>query len=149
MGRKAELMHSSLDEIVKLITGSLVLFSSIGLFALTLNARYTHAISRVRDLYEELQKNPDKPKLKKELDMMVYRCHLLKWSFGLLLCSGITSGIFLLGSIFSRFTGPISEEALLLFVVFSVLFIFSSMVFLFLDVLASLKATLIHIEKHN
>jgi hypothetical protein len=78
---------------------------------------------------------------------MVYRCHVLKWSFGLLLCSAISSGVFLLGSIFSRFIGHISDEALILFVVFSVLFIFSSMVFLFVDVLASLKATLIHIEK--
>jgi len=45
-------MPSKLDDIVDLITGSLVLFSSIGLFALTLNARYTHAIGRVRDIYD-------------------------------------------------------------------------------------------------
>jgi hypothetical protein len=140
-------MISKLDGIVDLITGSLVLFSSIGLFALTLNARYTHAIARVRDIYDDLQKSHEATKLAKELNMMVYRCHILKWSFGLLLCSAISSGVFLLGSIFSRFIGHISEEALILFVVFSVLFIFSSMVFLFVDVLASLKATLIHIER--
>jgi len=140
-------MFSKLDSIVALITGSLVLFSSIGLFALTLNARYTHAIGRVRDIYDDLQKSHEASKLAKELNMMVYRCHILKWSFGLLLCSAISSGVFLLGSIFSRFVGHISEEALIIFVVFSVLFIFSSMVFLFVDVLASLKATLIHIER--
>ena len=140
-------MFDRLDGIVNLITGSLILFSSIGLFALTLNARYTHAIGRVRDIYDELQKSHEATKLAKELNTMVYRCHLLKWSFGLLLCSAISSGVFLLGSIFSRFVGHISAEALILFVVFSVLFIFSSMVFLFVDVLASLKATLIHIER--
>jgi hypothetical protein len=140
-------MHSRLDSIVDLITGSLVLFSSIGIFVLTLNARYTHAIGRVRDIYNDLQKSHEATKLAKELNTMVYRCHLLKWSFGLLLCSAISSGMFLLGSIFSLFIGHISEEVLILFVVFSVLFIFSSMVFLFIDVLASLKATLIHIEK--
>ena len=146
MGRLAN-AHSRLDGIVDLITGSLILFSSIGLFALTLNARYMHAAGRVRDIYDELQKSHEATKLAKELNTMVYRCHLLKWSFGLLLCSAISSGVFLLGSIFSRFIGHISAEALILFVVFSVLFIFSSMVFLFVDVLASLKATLIHIER--
>lgn len=48
-------MPSKLDDIVDLITGSLVLFSSIGLFALTLNARYTHAIGRVRDIYDDIK----------------------------------------------------------------------------------------------
>ena len=140
-------MFSKLDSIVALITGSLVLFSSIGLFALTLNARYTHAIGRVREIYDDLQKSHEATKLAKELNAMVFRCHLLKWSFGLLLSSALSSGVFLLGSIFSRFIGHISEETLILFVVFSVLFIFSSMVFLFVDVVASLKATLIHIER--
>lgn len=140
-------MISELDGIVNLITGSLVLFSSIGLFALTLNARYTHAIGRVRDIYDDLQKSHEATKLAKELNAMVFRCQILKWSFGLLLCSAISSGVFLLGSIYSRFIWHISDEALILFVVFSVLFIFSSMVFLFVDVLASLKATLIHIER--
>jgi hypothetical protein len=140
-------MFSKLDTIVALITGSLVLFSSIGLFALTLNARYTHAIGRVREIYDDLQKSHEATKLAKELNAMVFRCHLLKWSFGLLLCSALSSGVFLLGSIFSRFIWLISEETLILFVVFSVLFIFSSMVFLFVDVVASLKATLIHIER--
>ena len=140
-------MSCNTDGIVHLVTGSLVLFSSIGLFALTLNARYTHAIGRVRDIYDDLQKSHEAAKLAKELNMMVYRCQILKWSFGLLLCSAISSGVFLLGSILSRYLGHISDGALILFVVFSVLFIFSSMVFLFVDVLASLKATLIHIER--
>ena len=140
-------MVSELDGIVNLITGSLVLFSSIGLFALTLNARYTHAIGRVRDIYDDMQKSHEATKLAKELNAMVFRCQILKWSFGLLLCSAISSGVFLLGSIYSRFIWHISDGALILFVVFSVLFIFSSMVFLFVDVLASLKATLIHIER--
>ena len=139
-------MPSKLDDIVDLITGSLVLFSSIGLFALTLNARYTHAIGRVRDIYDDIKNNDETSKLAKELKVMVFRCHLLKWSFGLLLCSGISSGIFLLGSIFSRYLGYLNEDTLLFIVVFSVFFIFSSMIFLFIDVMASLKATLINIE---
>ena len=97
--------------------GSLVLFSSIGLFALTLNTRYTHAISRVRDIYQDIKQSSsaETHKLSKELDIMVKRCHILKWSFGLLLCSGISSGLFLLGSIFSRFIGHSIDQALLLF----------------------------------
>jgi hypothetical protein len=139
-------MPNKLDDIVDLITGSLVLFSSIGLFALTLNARYTHAIGRVRDIYDDIKKSDEAIKLAKELKVMVLRCHLLKWSFGLLLCSGISSGIFLLSSIFFRYLGYFNEDTLLVIVVFSVFFIFSSMIFLFIDVMASLKATLIHIE---
>jgi hypothetical protein len=136
-----------LDGIVELVTSSLVLFSSIGIFVLTLNARYTHAIGRVRDIYDELKTSPKGEKLEKELNTMVYRCQVLKWSFGLLLCSAISSGVFMLGSIALRFTDQISAEVLILFVVFSVLFIFSSMVCLFIDVLASLRATMIHIER--
>jgi hypothetical protein len=140
-------MLSNLDGVVELITSSLVLFSSIGIFVLTLNARYTHAIGRVREIYDDLKTNPQGDKLEKELNAMVYRCQVLKWSFGLLLCSAISSGVFVLGSIALRFTGQISAEVLILFVVLSVLFIFSSMVCLFIDVLASLKATMIHIER--
>ncbi|MGZ5007617.1 MAG: DUF2721 domain-containing protein [Methylobacter sp.] len=140
-------MLSKLDGIVELITGSLVLFSSIGIFVLTLNARYTHAIGRVRDIYEELKTSQDGHKLERELNTMVYRCQVLKWSFALLLCSAISSGVFMLGSIALRFTDQINAEMLILFVVFSVLFIFSSMLCLFIDVLASLRATMIHIER--
>ncbi len=140
-------MLSKLDGIVELITGSLVLFSSIGIFVLTLNARYTHAIGRVRDIYDELKTSQNAKKLERELNTMVYRCQVLKWSFGLLLCSAISSGVFMLGSIALRFTDRISAEVLIVFVVFSVLFIFSSMVCLFIDVLASLRATMIHIER--
>ncbi|MDO9140002.1 MAG: DUF2721 domain-containing protein [Methylobacter sp.] len=140
-------MLSRIDGIVELVTSSLVLFSSIGIFVLTLNARYTHAISRVRDIYDELGSCEDTRKMERELNAMVYRCHVLKWSFGLLLCSAISSGMFMLGSISSRFTDVINPEVLIAFVVGSVLFIFSSMVCLFIDVLASLKATMIHIER--
>ncbi|WP_432740275.1 DUF2721 domain-containing protein [Methylobacter sp. G7] len=140
-------MLSKFDGIVELVTSSLVLFSSIGIFVLTLNARYTHAIGRVRDIYDELKTSSQAQKLEIELNTMVYRCHVLKWSFGLLLCSAISSGVFVLGSISSRFIGHISADFLILFVVFSVLFIFSSMVCLFIDVLASLRATMIHIER--
>ena len=139
-------MVNQLDDIVGLVTGSLVLFSSIGLFALTLNTRYTHSIGRVRDLYDEIKNNDSPVKLTKELEFMVHRCHLLKWSFGLLLCSGLSSGLFLLCSILIRFMGYPTDEILLVFIILSVLFIFSSMIFLFMDVLASLKATLIHIH---
>ncbi len=48
-------MIAQLENIVNLITGSLVLFSSIGIFVLTLNARYTHAIARVREIYDEIK----------------------------------------------------------------------------------------------
>ncbi len=140
-------MHIRLEGIVELITGSLVLFSSIGIFVFTLNARYTHAIGRVREIYDQLHEQKETSKLERELDALVYRCHVLKWSFGLLLCSAISSGVFLLGSIALRFTEQINADVLILFVVCSVLFIFSSMVCLFIDVLASLKATMIHIER--
>jgi Protein of unknown function (DUF2721) len=140
-------MNSQLDGVINLVTGSLVLFSSIGIFVLTLNARYTQAIGRSREIFDLLKTSLEPEKLEKELNAMVLRCHLLKWSFALLICSALSSGVFLLASIFSHFMGYIRPEILILFVIGSVIFIFSSMVFLFLDVLASLKATLIHIER--
>lgn len=142
-------MQPLLNEVVSLVTSSLVLFSSIGIFVLTLNARYTHTLGRVREIFEELKISHDPNTLNKELDAMVYRCHLLKWSFALLLCSALSSGIFLLSAILSRFWGITMDEVLLVAVVASVFFIFSSMVFLFADVLASLKSTLIHIGRHR
>jgi len=140
-------MNPQLDNVINLVTGSLVLFSSIGIFVLTLNARYTQAIGRVREIFDTLKTSTEPEKFEKELNAMVLRCHLLKWSFALLICSALSSGIFLLASIFSHFIGHIKPEILILFVIGSVLFIFSSMVFLFLDILTSLKATLIHIER--
>ncbi|MEQ1528558.1 MAG: DUF2721 domain-containing protein [Methylococcales bacterium] len=140
-------MDVQLASIVDLVTGSLVLFSSIGIFVLTLNARYTHAIGRVREIYDELNSKHNLSKLEKELDMFVYRCQLLKWSFALLIASGLSSSLFLLGSIFSHFVGHINAEVLVIMVVLSVLFIFGSMLFLFMDVLKSFRATLIHIGR--
>jgi Protein of unknown function (DUF2721) len=140
-------MNSQLDGITSLVTGSLVLFSSIGIFVLTLNARYTQAIARSREIFDLLKTSLEPEKLNKELNAMILRCHLLKWSFALLIGSALSSGVFLLASIFSIFLGYIKPEFQVLFVVGSVLFIFSSMVLLFLDILASLKATLIHIER--
>ena len=141
-------MESQLIGVVNLVTGSLVLFSSIGIFVLTLNARYTQAIALVREIYDHMQTTQEASKLAKELDLIVYRCHLLKWSFGLLLASAICSGGFLLLSIFSHFIGMIMPEILLIFLVGSVLCVFFSMVVLFMDILESLKATLIHIERY-
>jgi hypothetical protein len=140
-------MATQLEDVVNLVTGSLVLFSSIGIFVLTLNARYTQSIGRVREIYDHKKTSLEPDKLEKELNVMVFRCHLLKWSFGLLLCSAICSGIFLLCSIGARFWGYFNPEILIVILVSSVLFVFCSMVFLFFDVLASLKATLIHIER--
>lgn len=142
-------MESQLESVINIVTGSLVLFSSIGIFVLTLNARYTQATGRVREIYDHIKTSLEPDKLDKELDLIVFRCHLLKWSFGLLLCSAMSSGLFLLSSIFSRFMGSVSADILILFLVGSVLFVFCSMVFLFLDVLASLKATLIHIGRYK
>lgn len=140
-------MNDQLDLIVNFVTGSLVLFSSIGIYVLTLNARYTQSTSRVRELYDRMQSDSDPSKLNQELDIMVFRCHLLKWSFGLLLCSALSSGLFLIGSIVARFFGHIGTDLLLILLSGSVLFMFCSMLLLFRDVLASLKATLIHIER--
>lgn len=61
---------AQLEGILNLVTGSLVLFSSIGIFVLTLNARYTHAIARVREIYDEIKSGHQEPeKLDKELNL--------------------------------------------------------------------------------
>lgn len=135
----------ALDTVVNSVTSSLVLFSSIGIFVLTLNARYTQATSRLREIYDHLQVVAC-IKYERELDIMVKRCNLLKWSFGLLLSSAICSSAFLLESIALHFL-DFNAILLIIFLIGSVIFIFSSMVFLFLDILASLSATMIHIGR--
>lgn len=62
-------MNPQLDNVVNLVTGSLVLFSSIGIFVLTLNARYTQAISRVREIFDNLKTSPEPEKLEKEINL--------------------------------------------------------------------------------
>jgi hypothetical protein len=138
-------MSELLDHIVDLVTHSLVLFSSLGIFVLTLNARYIHAIFMVRGVHNELKTSKETVRLEKELDSLVYRCRLLKWSFILILCSAMSSCIFLTSSIFFNLLNRMSLEILLVSIVASVFFILSSMVLLLMEVLLSFQDTLIHI----
>ena len=132
-----------IDHIVSLITSSIIMFSSIGIFILTLNARYTQATGRVREVHEHLDVCPKK---QKELSLLITRCWLLKYRFLTLICSSLCSSGFVLYNI-SSFYRSVNSDVLVMLLVGTMLFIFVSMLFLCLDVLVSFKATLIHIDK--
>lgn len=119
----------------EIVQSNLILFTSTGLWGLTLNNRYTHTIIRLREFY-------DKKCSQSEIDIMLSRCYLLKWSFMLLILSvllGVThamSMIFNIPSLYSTI------------VVFGYcLMLFLSMFFLLLDVFKSFSATLSHIRE--
>ncbi|QFY43092.1 DUF2721 domain-containing protein [Candidatus Methylospira mobilis] len=138
-------MPELLDQIVNLVIHSLVLFSSLGIFVLTLNARYIHAVFLLRGVHGELKTCQKSAALEMELNSLIYRCRLLKWSFVLILCSAMSSCIFLMSSIFFRMIDNTHIETLIVSIVASVFFILSSMILLLMEVISSFKDTLIHI----
>ncbi len=132
-------------EILSSATGPLVLISGIGIFTLSLNARYQQSLSRIRELYS----NKSKWKLetyKKEMALIIRRSHYLKWSLTSLIFSTVTSSFLLIMSIMEELLSTTLPAMKVTFLVMSSIAITISMVLFFLDVLISQKATLIHIS---
>ena len=114
------------------VQNNLILFTSTGLWGLTLNNRYTHAVMRFREFY-------DKQCDENELAIMMDRCFALKWSFMCLIFSVLVG---ILHAIVSAFNAHELISPIL--VGGYCLFLFASMCFLMYDVFISFNATLIH-----
>lgn len=126
-------IHNSIN----MVTGSLVLLSALGLWALTLSNRYTHVLTRIREFYEENA-------AKEELNFLIRRAQHLKRSFLALIVGGICSSVFLIGTALS-----VCEELLMIVMVVNLSCVFASMLFLFLEVVVSMRATLYHVKIKN
>ena len=140
-------MNVIFSETLSAATAPLVLVSGIGILVLTINARYIQATSRTRELYDRSLAGNAPASIKREIDLLVLRCRLLKYSFATLLLSTILSSFLVIVSLFDKLFGlsiPMFEISL---IGGSSFFIFVSMIFLFVDVMLSMKATLIHIGR--
>ena len=140
-------MNEIFSETLSAATAPLVLVSGIGILVLTINARYIQATSRTRELYDHFLAGKAPASLDQEIDLLVFRCRLLKYSFATLVLSTILSSCLVMVSLFDKLLGlsvPMFEISL---IGGSCLFILVSMILLFIDVLLSMKATLIHIGR--
>lgn len=142
-------MDVILSETLSAATAPLVLVSGIGILVLTINARYIQATSRTRELYDRSLAADAPASINEEINLLVLRCRLLKYSFATLVLSTILSSLLVIVSLFDRLlelSVPVIEISL---IAGSCLFILASMVLLFIDVLLSMKATLIHIGRSS
>lgn len=112
----------------------MVLFSSGGLYALTLNARYIHMLGRLRQLYDA---NIDS----NEISYIIKQSILLKYSFVSLLISAIFSILYVLGNILL-----FSTNILTFILVCDLLLIILSMVFFLIEILISRNSIILHIN---
>lgn len=142
-------MNVIFSETLSAATAPLVLVSGIGILVLTINARYIQATSRTRELYDHSLAGNAPASINREIDLLVLRCRLLKYSFATLVLSTILSSFLVMVSLFDKLLGlsvPVFEISL---IGGSCLFILVSMVLLFVDVLLSMKATMIHIGRSS
>ena len=142
-------MDVILSETLSAATAPLVLVSGIGILVLTINARYIQATSRTRELYDRSLEADAPASINHEINLLVLRCRLLKYSFATLVLSTILSSLLVIVSLFDRLL-ELSVPVIEIFLMAgSCLFIFASMSFLFVDVLLSMKATMIHIGRSS
>jgi|GEM_PF-440967 len=141
-------MNTELIALFRLVTAPLVLISGIGIYTLTINARYTHVIGLVRELHTEGRGKPRlSPRFHQEMRLILQRAVILKWSIGLLVSSTVSSGLMVFLVILGALSGwnVYYPGVILLFI--SCLLIVASMAVFFVDVIKSLNATLVRIEK--
>ncbi|MEW6518079.1 MAG: DUF2721 domain-containing protein [Thermodesulfobacteriota bacterium] len=140
-------MNVIFSETLSAATAPLVLVSGIGILVLTINARYIQATSRTRELYDHSRAGNAPASINREIDLLVLRCRLLKYSFATLVLSTILSSCLVMVSLFDKLLAlsvPMFEISL---VGGSCLLILVSMILLFVDVLLSMQATMIHIGR--
>ncbi len=142
-------MNVIFSETLSAATAPLVLVSGIGILVLTINTRYIQATSRTRELYDHSLDGKAADSINREIDLLVLRCRLLKYSFATLVLSTILSSSLVIVSLFDKLFSlsiPLFEISL---IGGSSFFILVSMSFLFVDVMLSMKATLIHIGRFS
>ncbi|MDD4242682.1 MAG: DUF2721 domain-containing protein [Bacilli bacterium] len=116
------------------ITTLMVLFSSGGLYALTLNARYIHMLGRLRQLYDA---NIDS----NEIEYIKKQSLLLKYSFILLLGSAILAILYVLGNVLL-----FGQNILTFILVSDLILIIISMIFFLIEILISRNSIILHIN---
>lgn len=138
-------MVEELKEILHAATAPMVLISGTGIFLLTINARFIHAVGRLWDIDKEINLNPELTILLEVKKILITRCKLLRQSLGFLVISVISSGAMMVLALTAEifeYNAKITGVCLLSV---SCLFILLSMITLFLDVMHSFKATMLKV----
>lgn len=138
-------MVEELKEILHAATAPMVLISGTGIFLLTINARFIHAVGRLWDIDKEINLNPELTVLLEVKKILITRCKLLRQSLGFLVISVISSGAMMVLALTAEifeYNAKISGVCLL---TVSCLFILLSMITLFMDVMHSFKATMLKV----
>jgi len=142
-------MNVIFSETLSAATAPLVLVSGIGILVLTINARYIQATSRTRELYDHSLTGNAPVLINREIDLLVFRCRLLKYSYATLVLSTILSSLLVIVSLFDKLLGLSVPKFEISLISGSCFFILVSMILLFVDVLLSMKATMIHIGRSS
>lgn len=140
-------MNVTLQELFSSVSAPLFLISGIGILVLTINARYTQSISRVREIFSYIQKEPQNSYLKDELPVLVRRCLILKWSFASLVLSTVSSSFLVILSVLHLLINITAPHLAMTLITISCSCIAISMVLLFIDILYSMQALKIHINQ--
>lgn len=141
-------MHMELAALLRLVTAPLVLISGIGIYTLTLNARYTHVIGLVRELHAERRQTSDPSRrFHLEMELILKRAVTLKWSIALLVSSTVSSGLIVVLVVVKAFSGMDMYYPVVVLLFISCLLIVTSMAVFFVDVVKSLNATLVRIGR--
>ena len=119
------------------IQTNLILFTSTGLWGLTINNRYTHTIGRLREFYDK-QCNKD------EISRIETRCYVLKMSYVSLIISVLIGIVYAMGSAIFESSQYLNATAIAYCIS-----LFTSMACLLIDVIQSLSATVWHVHNKN
>jgi len=141
-------MEAEFGNILREAITPLVLISGVGLILLSLVNRYNQAISRTRSLVSEARSSRGERKkcLNTQIDVVLKRCSLLRFSISSLVASMILSSFIILQSIVSAAIGVKSVALLKVCLFSSCVFIIISNILLLVDVSFSLKALKIEVN---
>ena len=140
-------MTEQFKELLQASTAPMVLISGTGIFLLTMNARFIHAVDRIWQVDKERKENPDDEVLDKVMSIMIKRCRLLRRSLELLVLSIICSGMLMVSILFSTlFVFEMSELGIALLAL-SCMLILAAMIVLLFDVILSSKATILKVTR--
>lgn len=142
-------MFEELKEILQAATAPMVLISGTGIFLLTINARFIHAVGRIWTIDKELKENPEDQILKEVMVLLVIRCKLLRRSLGMLVCSVISSGILMVMILFMKLFSYGNKVIGIILLSTSCLLIVASMIILFTEVMYSSKATMLKVGQRD
>jgi small-conductance mechanosensitive channel len=138
--------------LLQLAVSPMVLISAVGLLLLSTTNRIARVIDRSRSVQEKILRTGKSatPADCRELQVLLRRCEILRWSIGLLVFSIIAAVIMILLLMFSRVFTQFGLHALVIgMLMLSVFSILLAEIFFLVDITLTLKALKIEVEATN